>query len=86
MNLRDLKYIVEVAKERNFSNAAKKVFVSQPTLTMQIQKLEDELGVKIFERQNKNFLITEVGELIIKTAQEILDKEKELKEIDVTKV
>lgn len=81
MNLRDLKYIVEVAKERNFSNAAKKVFVSQPTLTMQIQKLEDELGVKIFERQNKNFLITEVGELIIKTAQEILDKEKELKEL-----
>lgn len=81
MNLRDLKYIVEVAKERNFSRASEKCFVSQPTLTMQIQKLEDELGVKIFERQNKSFLITEVGELIIKTAEEILDKEKQIKEL-----
>lgn len=84
MNLRDLKYIIEVAKEKNFSRASEKCFVSQPTLTMQIQKLEDELGVKIFERQNKSFLITEVGELIIKTAQEILDKEKEIKELAKT--
>ena len=49
MNLRDLKYIVEVAREKNFARASAKVFVSQPALSMQIKKLEETLGVEIFE-------------------------------------
>ncbi len=61
MNIRDLKYIVEVAKTQNFALAAKQSFVSQPALSMQIKKLEDELGVKIFERDSKSFLVTQIG-------------------------
>ena len=71
MNIRDLKYIITVAKEQHFARAAAKVFVSQPTLSMQIKKLEDELGAQIFERSNKNFLVTKVGKEIIKKAERI---------------
>lgn len=81
MNLRDLKYIVAVAKEQHFAKAASKVFVSQPTLSMQIKKLEDELEVKIFERSQKNFLVTKVGEKIIKKAEIILKEVEEIKNI-----
>jgi len=81
MNLRDLKYIVEVAREQNFARAAAKTFVSQPALSMQIKKLEDELGVQIFERDLKNFLITKVGEEIIKKAEIILHEAQEIKNI-----
>jgi len=81
MNLRDLKYIVEVAKEQNFARAAQKVFVSQPALSMQIKKLEDELGAQIFERDLKNFLVTKVGEEIIKKAEIILREAEEIKNI-----
>ena len=69
MNLRDLKYLIAVAKEQHFARAAEKSFVSQPTLSMQIKKLEEELGVQIFERSNKNFLVTKVGKEIIKKAE-----------------
>jgi len=79
MNIRDLKYIVEVAKTQNFALAAKQSFVSQPALSMQIKKLEDELGVKIFERDSKSFLVTEIGKEIIKKAELILQQEKEIK-------
>ena len=72
MNLRDLKYIVEVAREKNFARASAKVFVSQPALSMQIKKLEETLGVEIFERDKQNFLITPVGAEIIKKAEIIL--------------
>lgn len=81
MNIRDLKYIVELAKTQNFAIAAKRSFVSQPALSMQIKKLEDELGVKIFERDSKSFLITQIGKEIIKKAELILQQEKEIKEI-----
>ncbi|MBM5782350.1 MAG: LysR family transcriptional regulator [Pelagibacterales bacterium] len=81
MNIRDLKYIVAVAKEQNFNEAARKVFVSQPTLSMQIKKLEDELGVQIFERLNKNFLITKAGKEILKKAELILREAEEIKNI-----
>ena len=72
MNLRDLKYIVAVAHTKSFVKAAQQCFVSQPTLSMQVKKLEESLGVKIFERNNKRVLITDVGELIIATAKHIL--------------
>lgn len=81
MNLRDLKYITSLAREQHFAKAAEKSFVSQPALSMQIKKLEDELGVKIFERSNKSFLITKVGEEIIKKAEIILREAEEIKNL-----
>lgn len=81
MNIRDLKYLVAVAKEQHFARAAKKSFVSQPTLSMQIKKLEDELGVQIFERSKNNFLVTAIGKEIIKKAEIILHEAEEIKNI-----
>ncbi|MBU6141083.1 MAG: LysR family transcriptional regulator [Proteobacteria bacterium] len=81
MNLRDLKYLVEVAREQHFARAAEKVFVSQPTLSMQIKKLEDELGVQIFERSQRKFLVTKIGAEIIKRAEIILREAEEIKKI-----
>ncbi|MBV1875933.1 MAG: LysR family transcriptional regulator, partial [Cycloclasticus sp.] len=72
MNLRDLKYIVTVAETKSFVHAAELCFVSQPTLSMQIKKLEKLLNIKIFERNNKRVLITEVGKQIVETAKRIL--------------
>lgn len=81
MNIRDLKYIIAVAKEQNFARAAELSAVSQPALSMQIKKLEDELEVQIFERSHKNFLVTKTGEEIIRKAEEILLKVDEIKNI-----
>lgn len=81
MNLRDLKYLISVAKEQHFARAAEQSFVSQPTLSMQIKKLEEELGVQIFERSQKNFLVTKVGKEIIKKAEIILREAEEIRNI-----
>lgn len=81
MNLRDLKYLVSVAKFGNFGRAAEACFVSQPALSMQIKKLEKFLGVQIFERNNKSVLITDAGANIVNCAEQILQKTEELKEI-----
>jgi LysR family transcriptional regulator, hydrogen peroxide-inducible genes activator len=81
MNLRDLKYLVSVAKEQHFARAAKASFISQPTLSMQIKKLEDELGVQIFERSQKSFLVTKVGKEILAKAEIILREAEEIKNI-----
>ena len=56
MNIRDLKYLCAIEKYMHFGKAAKSCFVSQPALSMQINKLEQELGVKLIERTNKKFL------------------------------
>jgi LysR family hydrogen peroxide-inducible transcriptional activator len=61
MNLRDIKYILAVADTRHFGRAAERCFVSQPTLSGQIRKLEDELGVTLFERTNRSVDITPIG-------------------------
>ena len=61
MNLRDLEYIIAIADKRNFNKAAEACFVTQPALSMQVKKLENELGVKLFERFQKNILITAAG-------------------------
>jgi LysR family hydrogen peroxide-inducible transcriptional activator len=84
MNIRDLRYIVEVARSKNFARAAENCFVSQPALSMQIKKLEDELGVKIFERNLKKFLVTEIGKEIIKKAEVILHEEQSIKNLAKT--
>ena len=65
MNLRDLKYVIAVTETRHFGQAAERCFVSQPTLSGQIRKLEQELGVAMFERTNRSVDITPVGEAII---------------------
>jgi LysR family hydrogen peroxide-inducible transcriptional activator len=80
MNLRDLKYIIAVDAEKHFAKAADKCFVSQPALSMQINKLEEELGVKIFERSSEIFT-TEVGKKIIAKAHNILRESEAIKDI-----
>jgi LysR family hydrogen peroxide-inducible transcriptional activator len=72
MNLRDLTYLIAVAKYRHFGKAAQACFVSQPTLSTQIKKLEEELGVILIERNNKQVLLTEIGEQIVSKVEAIL--------------
>lgn len=80
MTLTELKYIVAVAQHKHFGRAAKACFVSQPTLSLGIKKLEDELGLNIFEREARNELrITEQGSQIIEQAQKVLDQAAHLK-------
>ncbi|WP_455204388.1 LysR substrate-binding domain-containing protein [Kaarinaea lacus] len=74
MNLRDLKYIIAVADTQHFGKAAERCFVSQPTLSGQIRKLEDELGVAIFERTNRSVEITPVGEVIVNHARKMMEQ------------
>jgi len=74
MNLRDLKYLVAVADTRHFGKAAARCFVSQPTLSGQIKKLEDELGVTLFERTNRSVEITPAGGAILAHARLILEQ------------
>ena len=74
MNLRDLKYLVAVAETGHFGAAAKRCFVSQPTLSSQIKKLELQLGVTIFERTNRSVRITPVGEEIITHARKSIEQ------------
>jgi LysR family transcriptional regulator, hydrogen peroxide-inducible genes activator len=71
MNLQQLDYIIAIDTHRHFQQAAKKCFVTQATLSMMIQKLEDELGVKIFDRSKKPVKPTEIGEKIIAQARRI---------------
>ncbi len=72
MNIRDLSYITAVARHGHFGRAAESCHVSQPALSSQIKKLEQELGVKIFERDNKSVRLTEVGAELVKLADEAL--------------
>ena len=74
MNLRDLKYIIAVAETRHFGKAAERCFVSQPTLSGQIKKLEDELQVTLFERTNRSVAITPIGTAILTHARVILEQ------------
>jgi LysR family hydrogen peroxide-inducible transcriptional activator len=73
MTLTELRYIVAVARERHFGRAAKACFVSQPTLSIAIKKLEDELGVQIFERLAGEVALTPVGKQIAEQAQHTLE-------------
>ncbi|MFP5255252.1 MAG: DNA-binding transcriptional regulator OxyR [Acidimicrobiia bacterium] len=72
MNLRDLRYLVAVADHRHFGRAAQACFVSQPTLSTQIKKLEEELGVELLERSPRNVMLTAVGEQVVERAREVL--------------
>jgi LysR family hydrogen peroxide-inducible transcriptional activator len=79
MNLNELRYIVAVAQERNFRRAAERSFVSQPALSLAIQKLEDELGVQLFERSKTEVKITPIGEQIVEQAQRVLEEAARIK-------
>src|SRR5258708_6955006 len=78
MNLKDLKYLVALADTGHFGRAAERRFVSQPTLSAQLKKLEDYLGVKLIERQPKNVQLTEVGRQVVVRARRMLNEGDEI--------
>ena len=81
MTLTELRYIVAVAREKHFGRAAEACFVSQPTLSVAIKKLEEELDVKIFERGSNEVSLTHLGEEIVRQAQAVLEQAAAIKEI-----
>jgi LysR family hydrogen peroxide-inducible transcriptional activator len=81
MTLTELRYIIAVAREKHFGRAAEACFVSQPTLSVSIKKLESELGVIIFERGGSEITLTPIGENIVQQAQRVLDAANQIKEI-----
>ena len=81
MTLTELRYIVAVARERHFGRAAEACFVSQPTLSVAIKKLEEELDVKIFERGASEVTVTPLGEDIVRQAQSVIEQASAIKEI-----
>ncbi len=81
MTLTELKYIVAVAREKHFGKAAEACFVSQPTLSVAIKKLEEELELKIFERNAAEISVTPLGEEIVRQAQTVLEQAAAIKEI-----
>lgn len=81
MNIRDLEYLVALAEHRHFRRAADSCHVSQPTLSGQIRKLEDELGVMLLERTSRKVLFTQAGLLLVDQARTVLREVKVLKEM-----
>ncbi len=84
MTLTELRYIVTLAQEQHFGRAASKCFVSQPTLSVGVKKLEDELGVALFERTRNAVRVTPMGELIISQAQKVLEEASAIKQLAKT--
>jgi len=81
VTLTELRYIVAVAREKHFGRAADACFVSQPTLSVSVKKLEAELGVQLFERGGNEVSLTPIGEDIVQQAQRVLDEANQIKEI-----
>jgi LysR family hydrogen peroxide-inducible transcriptional activator len=81
VTLTELKYIVAVAREKHFGKAAEACFVSQPTLSVAIKKLEEELQLKLFERSANEVTVTPLGQEIIQQAQSVLEQAAQIKEI-----
>ena len=81
MTFTELRYLVAVANERSFGRAAQKCFVSQPALSVAIQKLEEELAIKLFERGKNEVTVTPVGERIVEQAQKVLEEVVRVREI-----
>jgi LysR family hydrogen peroxide-inducible transcriptional activator len=81
MTLTELKYIVAVAREKHFGKAADACYVSQPTLSVAVKKLEQELDVKIFERSANEVTVTPLGEEIVRQAQSVLEQAAGIKDI-----
>ena len=81
MTLTELRYIVAVAQERHFGRAAQRCFVSQPTLSIAIKKLEEELSVSLFDRSSNEVKPTETGERIITQAHRVLEEADRIKHL-----
>jgi LysR family hydrogen peroxide-inducible transcriptional activator len=81
MNLRDLEYLVALDEEQHFHRAAERCFVSQPTLSGQLKKLEEELGVLLVERNNRQVAMTQAGKAIAEQARKILAETRAIKEM-----
>lgn len=81
MTLTELRYVLTLAQEKHFGRAAKVSHVSQPTLSVAINKLESELGVSIFERDRNHVRITEIGKQIVAQAQRVLDEVSQIQDI-----
>jgi len=81
MTITQLYYVLAVAEHKNFTLAAEKCFVTQPTLSMQIQKLEEELDILIFDRSKKPIQLTEIGEKIVSQAKNIVNESDRIKDI-----
>ena len=83
MNLRDLRYLVAVADHRHFGRAAEACFVTQPTLSTQIKKLETELGVELIERNPRQIILTDAGAQVVERARAILGEADEVRDLGV---
>jgi LysR family hydrogen peroxide-inducible transcriptional activator len=81
MTLTELRYIVAVAREKHFGRAAEACYVSQPTLSVAIKKLEEELDVKLFERGTSEVSVTPLGEAIVRQAQAVIEQAAAIKDI-----
>lgn len=81
MTITQLKYVLAVAEHQNFTKAAEKCFVTQPTLSMQIHKLEDQLAIQIFDRSKKPIELTEVGRKIVNQAKNIVNEADRITDI-----
>lgn len=81
MTITQLKYVLAVAEYQNFTKAAENTFVTQPTLSMQIQKLEEELDILIFDRGKKPIELTSVGKKIVEQAKNIVNESERMKDV-----
>ena len=81
MTITQLKYVLAVAEYKNFTLAADKCFVTQPTLSMQIQKIEDELSIQIFDRTKKPIQLTDIGQKIVLQAKSIVNEADRIQDI-----
>ena len=81
MTITQLKYVLAVAEHKNFTLAAEKCFVTQPTLSMQIQKIEEELSVQIFDRTKKPIQLTDIGQKIVNQAKNIVNEANRIQDI-----
>jgi len=85
MNFRDLRYLVAAAETEHFGRAAERCHVSQPTLSAQIRKLEDTLGIALFERSHRSVVLTEAGREIATRARDILERVRRMEELALSR-
>jgi LysR family hydrogen peroxide-inducible transcriptional activator len=81
MTITQLYYLIAVAEHQNFTIAAEKLFVTQPTLSMQVAKLEEELNIKLFDRSSKPIKLTSVGKKILEQARRVVIEAERIKDI-----
>ena len=81
MTLTDLRYIVALAQERHFGRAAEKCHVSQPTLSVAVKKLEEQLGILLFERSAVDVKVTEIGRQIVDQAERVLLEASQIRDL-----